>query len=140
MSFVYFRANNVMIAMTEVGFDVGEAGSRLRGRFLADTAFYPTGQHGGGPNRAPGYVKPAWKWSTEKANSSISELRKFLQALSQLNLYLKRYRTRHGYLLTTRELVAVKRLDNQGNLLLSEPVRWETHGTPSQPRLALLLA
>lgn len=46
--FVRFRANNAMIGMTEVGFDVGEARSRLRGGFLADTAFYPTGQHGDG--------------------------------------------------------------------------------------------
>ena len=53
---------------------------------------------------------------------------------------MKQHRTRYGFILTDDELVAVKRLDNDGNLELSQSIQWDSNGTATQPQLTVLLA
>lgn len=47
--------------------------------------------------------------------------------------------TRYGFLLTNKELVAVKRLDRDGSLSLADPIPWGASGTEEQPRMTVLL-
>lgn len=78
---------------------------------------------------------------TSTEGSSICYHRtQFRQALSQVNWYMKRHRTQYGFILTDRELVAIRSLDDDGNLEPSDSVPWDTVGTEDQPRLTVLLA
>lgn len=107
---------------------------------MSDIAFYPARQFGVGPDRVPGDMKPLWNWHTGLANASLPQRREYNQALAQVIFYMKRYCPRYGFIVSERELVAIKRVDDNGNLLLSAPVRWDTQGTKAQCRLMLYLA
>lgn len=74
------------------------------------------------------------------AAGTNNERREYRQVFSQLNWYLKQHRARYGFILTDEELVAVKRLDNNGNLLLSQSIYWHVGGTANNPQLTVLLA
>lgn len=89
-------------------------------------------------NRAPGDVKPSYKWSLELSlsNRTITE---FKQALSQVNWYMKQHHTRYGFILTNQELVAIRRLNEHGNLELSASIPWTAHGTARNPVMTVLL-
>lgn len=63
----------------------------------------------------------------------------FKQVLSQVNFYMKQHHARYSFILTDRELVAIRRLDRNGNLELSASIPCTTKGTASQPRLTVLL-
>jgi len=53
---------------------------------------------------------------------------------------MKQHHARYGYILTDRELVAIRRRDRDGNLDLSLRIPWSRQGTAQQPQLTVLLA
>ncbi|ODH50303.1 hypothetical protein GX48_03575 [Paracoccidioides brasiliensis] len=90
---------------------------------------------GTGPNRAPGDVKPSWKWSTALATHPLLGIRnEYRQALSQVNWYMRQHNSRHGFLLTNRELVVFRRVDDSGNLELVPPIPFTSGGTTTNTK------
>jgi len=134
------RPRNIPIHMTTLNYDVGNM-TRIIKRFVPDTAFFdPTLPAHERPNRAPGDIKPSYKWASHMVNHRRRIVRfEFRQALSQVNYYMKQHRTRYGYILTNRELVAIRRLDNNGRLELSKPILWTAGGTATRPVMTVLL-
>ncbi|KAJ5688560.1 hypothetical protein N7462_002952 [Penicillium macrosclerotiorum] len=99
--------------------------------YEADVAFYEPHDENDpdtyflNPNRAPGGLKVSWKWkSTWRASQNEMERRFYLLHLSRVNLYMQLYGSKYGFILTDKEFVAIKRLDNMGNLAVSEPIHW----------------
>ncbi|RAL00835.1 uncharacterized protein BO80DRAFT_455362 [Aspergillus ibericus CBS 121593] len=80
------------------------------------------------PNRVLGDAKPLFKWSSGLRNHP-----------NPINYYMKQHHARYGYIITDRELVAIRRLDEDGNLELSTPISWIAKGTASELRLTVLL-
>lgn len=59
-----------MNGITALSMDVGE-GSVTPRRFTPDITYFVSATVGtSGPNRAPGDVKPSWKWRTDMAASA----------------------------------------------------------------------
>ncbi|OJD10486.1 hypothetical protein AJ78_08524 [Emergomyces pasteurianus Ep9510] len=50
------------------------------------------------------------------------------------------HNSRHGFLLTNRELVVFRRVDDSGNLELVPPIPFTSGGTAEQPQMTVLLA
>lgn len=135
-TFNRLESTNLLNRRTPVSFDMGgSAKSRI------DFAYYEvkklTAKNG---ERLPGIVKPSWEWNSGWKTGSSDDQRKYHRCLSQLNWSMKQLRARYGVILTNEELVAVQRLDNDGNLQVSNSVAWETKGTVVHPRLTVLLA
>jgi hypothetical protein len=127
---------------TPVTYDHGDM-TKMVDNFKPDTAYFdpniqpPESR----PNRAPGDMKPSWKWTSALRNDPLRNRRdQFKQALSQINWYMKQHHTQYGYILTDTELVAVRRLGRNGNIELSAPIAWTTHGDAVHPQLTVLLA
>lgn len=141
VGFAFLAANNGMRGCTELCFDVGEAAQMIQ-TFKPDTAYFDIhAAPGSALNRVPGDIKPSWKWRSEMRNDpNIGQQNEFRQALSQVNFYMNQHNTRYGFLITNRELVAIRKLDRNGNMELSQPIPWTTGGTPTQPRLTVMLA
>ncbi|OAX78607.1 hypothetical protein ACJ72_07082 [Emergomyces africanus] len=137
--FNQLQAAHQLNGLTPLSFDVGEA-ALTPGGFKPDLAYFVAASFGSGPNRAPGDVKPSWKWSTAMATGTAHDRNEFRQVLSQVNHYMKQHGSRYGFVLTDIELVAIRRLDGNGSLELSTPISWESHGTAAQPRLTVMLA
>lgn len=53
---------------------------------------------------------------------------------------MKQHHTQYGFILKNHEFVALRRLDQNGRLQMSNPVPWATQGSVAQPRLTVLLA
>lgn len=123
-------AMNQMNGLTSVSIDVGES-AKLIDNFKPDTAYFAIALPAGTSwNRAPGDIKPSWKWSTTLATHPIIGMRvEYRQALSQVNWYMKQHHSRYGFLLTDRELVVFRRSDNNGNLDIAPPVPFTRGGT-----------
>lgn len=93
-------------------------------------------------NRAPMDLKLSFKWHMGMRNSQDNnERRCFLQVLSQINFYMKMHHTKYGCIITNSEMVAIRRLDSDGNLELSTPIPWRSStNDPTELRLTMLLA
>ncbi|KAK9235307.1 hypothetical protein V1525DRAFT_390612 [Lipomyces kononenkoae] len=132
---------NQINGLTIVSFDVGES-AMVIDSFKPDTAYFALELPAGTSwNRAPGDIKPSWKWSTALVAHPVLGIRtEFRQALSQANWYMKQHHSRYGFLLTDRELVVFRRLDTNGHLELAPPVPFTIGGSAAQPRLTVLLA
>jgi hypothetical protein len=141
VGFAFLAANSGMLGRTELCFDVGESARTIE-TYKPDTAYFDIhAAPATAPNRAPGDVKPSWKWRTEmRANQIVSQRNEYRQALSQVNFYMNQHDSRYGFLITDRELVAIRKLDRNGNLELAQPIPWTTGGTAAQPRLTVMLA
>lgn len=109
--------------------------------FIPDLAFFdPNLDAKTRANRAPGDIKPSYKWSLDQRNSPNPSIRmEFKQALSQVNFYMKQHHARYGFIITDRELVAIRRLDMNGNLDLSASIPWTSKGTAQNPQLTVSL-
>ncbi|RAH86023.1 hypothetical protein BO86DRAFT_415533 [Aspergillus japonicus CBS 114.51] len=93
------------------------------------------------PNRLPGDVKPSYKWNLNMIDDRDEHVQKeFKQILSQVNYYMKQHHTRYGFVITDQELVAIKRLNRDGELQVSDSIPWTDRGTPDQPCMTVLLA
>lgn len=111
--------------------------------FTPDTAYFEENRGSrpdNRPNRAPGDLEPSWKWSTQRQYRSDKDKKEFKQVLSQVNFYMVQHHARYGFVLTDRELVAIRRLDGNGNLELSDSIRWDAQGTANHPVLTVALA
>lgn len=142
-AFIMQENTGMMGNRTRLSIDVGEAARSIQW-LMPDVAFFVSdARFATRPNRAPGDIRPHWKWSSAMAahaNPNDPMRMKGLQALSQLNYYMKQYGTRYGFLLTDHELVAIRRLDDNGNLELSQSIPWGAGGNAAQPVLTVMLA
>ncbi|KGM91616.1 uncharacterized protein PADG_12300 [Paracoccidioides brasiliensis Pb18] len=82
-----------------------------------------------------GNGEPTWEGA-----KIVSQRNEYHQALSQVNFYMNQHNSRYGFLVTNQELVAIRKLDENGNLELAQPILWTTGGTATQPRLTVMLA
>ncbi|KAL2004523.1 hypothetical protein VTN00DRAFT_3408 [Thermoascus crustaceus] len=89
-----------MEGLSVLSFDVGKS-AEYHGDFVPDAAFYARDLYPSGPNRAPGKYVLHWKW-----NSPLK-----YQVLSETNDYMRIHRTRYGFMLTDREMGAIRRVD-----------------------------
>ncbi|PWY68868.1 hypothetical protein BO83DRAFT_390659 [Aspergillus eucalypticola CBS 122712] len=138
--FSHLQTTQQLANLTVVKYDVGQMAATPSG-FIPDFAFFdPDLDPRTRPNRVPGDAKPSYKWSFALKNHLKPSSRdEFKQALSQVNYYMKLHHARYGFIITDRELVAIRRLDEDGNLELSTPIPWTAKGTASEPRLTVLL-
>ncbi|KAJ9322391.1 hypothetical protein DTO027B5_128 [Paecilomyces variotii] len=127
--------------ITPLSFDVGEYARTIH-QFKPDIAYFVDGlPEGSANNRAPGDIKPSWKWRSAWVDSlNHIDRSEFRQALSQVNWYMKQHRSRYGFILTDCELVVFRRLDNNGNLQLARPISFTQYGNSQNPRMTVLLA
>ncbi|KAE8353788.1 hypothetical protein BDV28DRAFT_99781 [Aspergillus coremiiformis] len=139
--FAHMVSTQQLAGSTVLTFDIGTLAAMIDG-FTPGFAFYdPNLDVKTRPNRIPGNVKPSYKWSLDLRNHQNSSARmEFNQVLSQINFYMKQHHARYGFVITDRELVAIRRLDRNGNLELSASIPWPASGTASQPTLTMLLA
>jgi hypothetical protein len=75
-------------------------------------------------NRCPGEIKLSMKWGTDmaKADPSIQNP-SYLPALSQIHHYMNVHSAKTGYIITDRELVALKRVGHAwGEMEMSDPI------------------
>ncbi|KAI9824124.1 MAG: hypothetical protein M1819_001079 [Sarea resinae] len=135
------RAVHQIAGLTVLEFDVGDMAATIE-NYRPDLAYFdPTRPYNTGPNRLPGDIKPSWKWHMGLQNSPLNTAREeFRQALSQVNYYMNQHHSRYGFILTDRELVAIRKQDTHGNLDLSDPIPWRTVGDGQAPILTLPLA
>ncbi|KAJ5191969.1 uncharacterized protein N7498_010954 [Penicillium cinerascens] len=127
---------------TRVGFGSGTFATFIQGG-QPDLAYAdPNKPRRARVNRLPGELKLFFKWNTAMQHSQNDKKRHcFLQVLSQVNFYMLKNNTRYGYIITNEEMVAIRRLDSDGNLELSTPIPWRSSANgPHPPRLTMLLA
>ena len=141
--FARMNATGQLAGLTVLNYDVGSMASTPESDedSIPDLAFFdPNLPLKTRPNRAPGVIKPSYKWSLNQRNSPDPSLRtEFKQVLSRVNFYMKQHRARYGFILTDCELVAIRRLDGNGNLDLSASIPWTSSGTAQNPQLAVAL-
>ncbi|KAB8263533.1 hypothetical protein BDV32DRAFT_118826 [Aspergillus pseudonomiae] len=139
--FSYMQSTQQLGNFTVIHYDVGAMAATID-NYTPDFAFFnPNLEAKTRPNRLPSKIKPSYKWSLDLRNHQNSHSRtEFKQVLSQVNFYMKQHHARYGFIITDRELVAIRRLDRNGNLELSASIPWTTKGTTSQTRLTALLA
>lgn len=138
--FTHLSSTQQLAGLTILNYDVGSMASTPE-NYIPDLAFFdPNLPAKTRPNRVPGDIKPSYKWSFDQRNHPNPSIRmEFKQVLSQVNFYMKQHHARYSFILTDRELVAIRRLDRNGNLELSASIPWTTKGTASQPRLTVSL-
>lgn len=138
--FTHIASSQEPTRLTTLNYDVGTMAMTVE-NYIPDTAFFdPTLPAKTRPNRVPGDIKPSYKWSLSQKNSPNPSIRtEFKQVLSQVNFYMKQHHTRYSFILTDRELVAVRRLDRGGNLELSDSIPWTMTGTSERPSMTVLL-
>lgn len=138
--FARLRSTQQISGLTEMEYDVGTM-AKIIDNYVPDLAFgsihLPAATR---TNQAPGDIKPSYKWSLDMRNTPNPRIRtEFKQALSQVNFYMKQHHARYGFILTDTELVAIRRLDKNGNIQLSSSIPLTTSGTASRPKLTVLL-
>lgn len=77
------------------------------------------------PNRAPGIIKPLWKWGTRmhpRYNISDKDQTELKNVLAEINSYMKVNNARYAFILTDFELVVVRRVNGDGDLELADPM------------------
>lgn len=138
--FTHKSATQGLAGLTILTYDVGSQAMTPGNFSLAwrSTARLPTKRIS--PNRAPGDIKPSHKWSLDRRNGpSPTDEMEFRQALFQANYYMILQHSRYRFLITNLELVAIKRLDDVGNLEVSDSIPWASSGTSEHPQLTILL-
>lgn len=125
------------LCLTPITVDIGDAAVVID-NFRPDIAFFRADRALNlSSNRCPGDLKVSWKWATDWATAERRPYRtEYLQVLSQINYYMKQHNARYGFVLTDTELVPIKRLDADGNLLVARSIPWEAAGPG---RLTILL-
>ncbi|KAJ9301958.1 hypothetical protein DTO271G3_824 [Paecilomyces variotii] len=138
--FTLMSSTYQMAGRTALNYEVSTTGEGLQNDSADIAIFDPSRPAIFRRNRAPGIVKPSWKWSLDQRNSVDPKLQiEFKQVLSQLNFCMKENYARYGFVLTEIELVAVRRLDRNGNLEVSASIPWTTFSTEFKPKLTVLL-
>ncbi|EEH19632.2 hypothetical protein PABG_01891 [Paracoccidioides brasiliensis Pb03] len=139
--FYPLTAINQMNGLTLCCLMLGEC-AKVIDAFKPDTAYFAVALPAGtSPNRAPGDAKPSWKWNTALTTNPVLGIRnECRQVLSQVHWYMRQHNSRHGFLLTDRELVIFRRADDNGNLELVPPIPFTSGGTVEHPQMTVLLA
>ncbi|PYI35161.1 hypothetical protein BP00DRAFT_484208 [Aspergillus indologenus CBS 114.80] len=116
----------------------GGGSARIIDQFRPNAAFIVVGASlTTSVNRAPGDLKVSWKWrSSMRFSQDLLDQREYRQVLAQVNIYMEQHNTRHGSILSNAELVAVKRLDDNGRLAVATSIPWSSGGVG---RLSVLL-
>ncbi|KAK2766640.1 hypothetical protein FQN54_005951 [Arachnomyces sp. PD_36] len=140
-AFQHLHAANQLNGRTSLSFGGGSYAQVING-YRPDTAYYdPAQTFGASLNRAPGDIKPSFKWNMGMASSPANSVRnEFRQALSQVNYYMKQHTARYGFLLTNAELVVFQRLDANGNLQLAASIPYNSGGAPGYPQMTVIFA
>lgn len=116
-AFAYQLQHNQTQGRTPVTVDVGEGAHYVDGH-IPDLAIYRASWNyasGQKPaNRAPGDVKPSWKWRHNMVKGNQNQQREFRQVISQVRRYMGDNGSRYGFVITNEELVALRRDDNSG--------------------------
>ncbi|EEQ90089.1 uncharacterized protein BDCG_05209 [Blastomyces dermatitidis ER-3] len=128
-SFQHLAPQLANLHLTPITVDIGDA-AQIINNFCPDIAFFRAGSTlNSSPNRCPGDLKVSWKWGSDwAAAESQIDRTEYLQVLSQINFYMKQHNARYGFALTDTELVPIKRLDVNGNLLVARAIPWEAGG------------
>ncbi|KAK2805598.1 hypothetical protein FQN50_006113 [Emmonsiellopsis sp. PD_5] len=123
--------------LTPLKIGIGDA-AQIIDNFRPDiTLFQASSALGSSPNCCPGDLKVSWKWGSGlETAEKWTDRREYAQVLSQVNFYMKQHSTQYGFVLTDAELVPIKRLDANGNLLVARSIPWEVAGPG---RLTILL-
>ncbi|PYH81976.1 hypothetical protein BO82DRAFT_354145 [Aspergillus uvarum CBS 121591] len=69
-------------------------------------------------------------------SQDLPDQREYRQVLAQVNFYMEQHHTQYGSILSDAELVAVKRLDDNGRLAVATSIPWSSGGVG---RLSVLL-
>lgn len=141
-AFARLHMQGQMQNRAEISTDVGTSAA-IYGHLRSDISFFePSLPMVTRPNRAPGEIKPSWKWAfaMQDLNYTPGERKEFKKVLSQVNYYMSDQGARYGFVITDRELVAIRRLNNVTDLQLSNPVPWSPQENTEQPQLTILLA
>ena len=140
VTFPELIARNQLGNRAVISFDEGTR-AKLPDQFKPDTAYFePQLPEPTRPNRAPGDIKPSWKWKHDLgASVNRKDQREFKKVLAQVNYYMIQHGSRYGFIITNVELVALRRRDNNGNMELSQPIPWTARGDMAQPQLTVLL-
>ncbi|KAL2369388.1 hypothetical protein RJ035_007362 [Blastomyces gilchristii] len=127
--FAHLAPQLANLHLTLITVDIGDA-AQIINNFRPDIAFFRAGSTlNSSPNRCPGDLKVSWKWGSDwAAAESQIDRTEYLQVLSQINFYMKQHNARYGFALTDTELVPIKRLDANGNLLVARAIPWEAGG------------
>ncbi|KAJ9226839.1 hypothetical protein DTO027B5_2055 [Paecilomyces variotii] len=138
--FAYMNSTQQLAGRTVLNYNIGTMAATPE-NYIPDIAIFdPTLPPTTRPNRVPGDIKPSYKWSLAQRNGPRPSIQnEFKQVLSQVNFYMKQHHARYSFILTDAELVAIRRLDRNGNLELSPSIPWTTKGTDEGPQLTVLL-
>ncbi|KAJ5205764.1 hypothetical protein N7491_003611 [Penicillium cf. griseofulvum] len=63
----------------------------------------------------------------------------FHKTLAQANWYMKQHNTQFSFILTAREHVPIRRLNDNEDLRLANPIFWTQSGTSQEPVLTVAL-
>ncbi|KAK2768361.1 hypothetical protein FQN54_000215 [Arachnomyces sp. PD_36] len=137
VGFQHLASQLVDLHLSSITVDIGDAATIID-NYRPDIAFFRADSAlNCSSNRCPGDLKVSWKWGSGYRTSSVAgDRREFLQVLSQINYYMRQHRARYAFVLSDTELVPIKRLDDNGNLLIAQAISWETKGPE---RLTILL-
>lgn len=134
--FAHLQNTGRLRGRTVVSYGDGEDAALIE-NYKPDIAYFDdnNGNQKTRANRAPGDIKPSFKWSTRLQNSpDPTEQWEFHQVLSQVNWYMKQHHARYGVIVTDEQLVAIQRLDYNGRLLLSEAIPITRQGGTASSR------
>lgn len=139
-AFDHLSSTNQLNGRTRLSFGGGPY-AQLIMNYRPDTAYFDEALPGTSLNRAPGDIKPSFKWNTGMANHALPTVRnEYRQPLSQVNFYMNQHTARYGFLLTNTELVVFQRLDANGNLQLAASIPYNAGGAPGYPQMTVLFA
>ncbi|PWY77287.1 hypothetical protein BO94DRAFT_626886 [Aspergillus sclerotioniger CBS 115572] len=116
--------------LAEITFDVGSAAYYIDEDDTPGLAFFvPSDSFDSCPNRCPGELKVSWTWKSEWRYSTNPDcVRGYKEGLARLNYYMREHKARYGCILTEAEIVAVRRLEEDGHLAVSDAVDRSAHG------------
>lgn len=124
--------------LVKVTLEYGTQG-RIDDNFKPNTAFVLDNPEDPNPvNRAPGGdIRVSWKWKSSYGHSRDPLLRReYYKVMAQVNFDMCQHGARHAYIMTDTEFVAIKRLDENGQLAVAEAIPW-TSGGVGQPSVLL---
>lgn len=137
VDFQHLTSQLANLHLTSITIDIDDAATIID-NYRSDIAFFRIDSAlNFSSNRCSDDLKVSWKWESEYRISSMSEdRREFLQVLSQINYYMRQHRARYAFVLSDTELISIKRLDENDNLLIAQIISWEAKRSE---RLTILL-
>lgn len=140
-TFAELRAKNILGNRAIISFDEGTRAQILE-KFQPDIAYFDiTLRESTRENRAPGDIKPSWKWSLALRHGDPRQRNEFRKVLAQVNYDMLQNHSRYGFVITNEYLVAIRKgTARQGHLELSSAIPWTEGGAEDHPRLTVLLA